>query len=132
MSWVSSLAGWVQPKTIKAYLSAVCSLHVNTDVPFTECKSPVVQQLIHGIKCFHGEKDHKPIQPITRAILLAILAQLQPGVITGYTVQYATLCLTYTGLLRSGEITTGLSGKDTSLKLTCDAIQLFPDFENTT
>jgi hypothetical protein len=132
MSWVASLAGRVQPKTIKAYLSAVRSLHVDADVPFTACESPVVQRLIRGIKRFHGEKDRKPVQPITRAILLAILAQLQPGAIAGHTVQYAALCLAYAGLLRSGEITTGSSGKDASLKLTCDAIQVFPDFENTT
>ncbi|KAF8193188.1 hypothetical protein K438DRAFT_1589766, partial [Mycena galopus ATCC 62051] len=79
MSWVTSLAGQVQPKTIKAYLSAVCSLHVDTDLPFSICESPVVQHLIRSIKHFQGERDCKPVQPITRPILLTILAQLQPG-----------------------------------------------------
>ncbi|KAF7368055.1 Integrase/recombinase xerD [Mycena sanguinolenta] len=133
MSWIASLGGRVQPKTIKAYLSAVRSLHVDADLPFTICESPVVQRLIRGIKRFHGEKDRKPVQPITRPILLTILAQLQPGTIPGHTTLYAAYCLGYAGLLRSGEITTGSgSGKDASLNLTRDAIQFFPDFNSCT
>lgn len=131
MCWVASLGGKVQPKTIKAYLSAVRSLHVDADLPFSICESPVVQRLIRGIKRFHGEKDRKPVQPITRSILLALLAQLKPGVIPGHTTLYAAYCLAYAGLLRSGEITVG-SGKDASLNLTHGAVQFFPDFENCT
>ncbi|KAJ6486471.1 hypothetical protein C8R47DRAFT_979485, partial [Mycena vitilis] len=105
MSWVASLAGRVQPKTIKAYLSAVRSLHVDADLPFTICEAPIVQRLIRGIKRFHGEKDRKPVQPITLSVLLAILAQLRPGIVPGHTALYAMYCLAYAGLLRSGEIT---------------------------
>ncbi|KAF7366908.1 Integrase/recombinase xerD [Mycena sanguinolenta] len=131
MSWIASLAGRVQPKTIKAYLSAVRSLHVDADLPFSICEAPIVQRLIRGIKRFHGEKDRKPVQPITRPILLAILAQLRPGIVAGHTTLYAAYCLGYAGLLRSGEITVG-SGKDASLNLTRDAIQFIPDFESCT
>jgi hypothetical protein len=49
MSWVTNLAGCVQPKTIKAYLTA--------NLLFTACESPVVGHLIRGIKKYHGEKD---------------------------------------------------------------------------
>jgi integrase len=132
MSWIASLAGRVQPKTIKAYLSAVRSLHVDADLPFAICESPVVQRLIRGIKRFHGERDRKPVQPITRPLLLTILAQLRPGVIPGHTTLYAAYCLAYAGLLRSGEITVGSGGKDTCLNLTRDSVQFFPDFENCT
>jgi hypothetical protein len=132
MCWVASLAGRVQPKTIKAYLSAVCSLHVDADLPFSICESPVVQRLICGIKRFHGEQDRKPVQPIARPLLLAILAQLRPGVIPGHTTLYAVYCLAYAGLLRSGEITVGSRDKDSSLNLARDSMQFYPDFENCT
>ncbi|KAF7350192.1 Integrase/recombinase xerD [Mycena venus] len=131
MSWIAHLAGRVQPKTIKAYLSAVRSLHVDADLPFSICESPVVQRLIRGIKRYHGEKDRKPVQPIIRPILLAILAQLRPGDIPGHTALYAAYCLGYAGLLRSGEITSG-SGRDSSLNLTRAAIEFFPDFASCT
>jgi integrase len=131
MSWIASLAGRVQPKTIKAYLSAVRSLHVDADLPFSICESPVVQRLIRGIKRFHGEKDRKRVQPITLAILLTILAQLRPGIVPGHTALYAAYCLGYAGLLRSGEITVG-SGKDASLNLTRNAVQFIPDFDSCT
>ncbi|KAJ7723586.1 hypothetical protein B0H16DRAFT_1787680, partial [Mycena metata] len=126
MAWIASLADRVQPKTIKAYLSAVHSLHVDTDLPFDVCESPVVQHLIRGIKRFHGEKDRKAVQPITRSILLAILAQPRPGVIPGHTALYTAYCFGYAGLLRSGEITVG-NGKDSSLNLTRDS-RLFTEF----
>ncbi|KAK6987608.1 DNA breaking-rejoining enzyme [Favolaschia claudopus] len=129
MSWIASLAGRVQPKTIKNYLSAVRSLHVDADLPFSICESPVVQRLIRGIKRYHGEKDRKPVQPITRPILLTILAQLRPGAVPGHTTLYAAYCLAYAGLLRSGEITVG-SGKDASLNLTRENVEFVPNFDN--
>ncbi|KAJ7199683.1 hypothetical protein GGX14DRAFT_401288 [Mycena pura] len=132
MCWIASLGGKVQPKTIKNYLSHVRSLHVDADLPFSVTESPIVQRLIRGIKRFHGEKDRKPVQPITRSILLAILAQLCPGVVPGHTTLYAMYCLAYAGLLRSGEITAGSGKSDASLNLTRDAVQFFPDFETCT
>ncbi|KAF7296793.1 Integrase/recombinase xerD like protein [Mycena indigotica] len=129
MSWVASLAGRIQPKSIKAYLSAVRSLHVDADLPFTACESPVVQRLIRGIKRFHGEKDRKPVLPITRSILTRILAQLRPGAVPGHSTLYAAFCLGYAGFLRSGEITSG-NGKDASLNLTRNNVQFLPNFEH--
>ena len=93
-----SLARRVQPKTIKGYLSAVRSLHVDADLPFSITESPIVQRLIRGIKRYHGEKDRKPVQPITLSVLLALLSQLQPGIIAGHTAIYAACCLAYAGL----------------------------------
>jgi integrase len=131
MSWIASLGGRVQPKTIKGYLSAVRSLHVDADLPFAITESPIVQRLIRGIKRYHGEKDRKPVQPITLSILLALLAQLKPGIIPGHTVLYAACCLAYAGLLRSGEFTAGKKD-DPSLNLSRDCIQFLPSFENCT
>ena len=132
MSWVAHLAGRVQPKTIKAYLTAVRSLHTDADLPFTACESPVVGRLIRGIRKFHGEKDRKPVQPITLPILISLLAQLQPGVIPGHTTVYAACCLAFSGLLRSGEFTAGKGKYNPSLSLTQQSVQFLPSFENPT
>ncbi|KAF7331350.1 CxC2 domain-containing protein [Mycena kentingensis (nom. inval.)] len=93
MSWIASLAGRVQPKTIKAYLSAVRSLHVDADLPFSICESPLVQRLIRGIKRFYGERDRKPVQPITRNILIDVLGQLRRDDVPGHTTFYVNLTL---------------------------------------
>ncbi|KAG6898736.1 hypothetical protein C0993_004759 [Termitomyces sp. T159_Od127] len=50
LSWVAHLAGRVQPKTIKAYLSAVHSLHINTGLPFHTIETPLIQHILWGIK----------------------------------------------------------------------------------
>lgn len=69
-------------------------MHTDMDLPFTVCKSLLVQRLICGIKRYHREKDRKPKQPITLPVLLEILQCLTPG-----TNEYTACCLAYTSLL---------------------------------
>ncbi|KAF5391914.1 hypothetical protein D9757_001844 [Collybiopsis confluens] len=66
----------LQPKTIKAYLSSlsVQSLHVNAGLSFDACESVTLQQIIHGIKHYYGDKGCNPKLPITLDILWAITA----------------------------------------------------------
>ncbi|KNZ80827.1 hypothetical protein J132_04256 [Termitomyces sp. J132] len=133
LSWVASLWGRVQPKTIKSYLTAVRSLHTDAGLPFDAIDSPLVQRLIHGFQCYHGEKERRPVQPVTLPILTALLAQLWPGVTPGHTIIYAACCLAYSGLLHSGEFTTGKGGKfNPSLNLSRDCVPFLPDFTNAT
>jgi len=132
MQWIASLAGRVQPKTVKAYLTAVRSLHTDCDIPFTACDSPIVNRLIRGIKAYHGEHDRQPVQPIILPILVSLLAQLKPGVSPGHTVIYAACCLAYSGLLRCGEFTTGKGSHNPSLKLSRQHVQFLPSFKNPT
>ncbi|KZP10731.1 hypothetical protein FIBSPDRAFT_962818 [Athelia psychrophila] len=54
-------------------------MHVDIDLPFMVCESPLVQRLIRGIKRYHGKCDRKPKQPITLPVLLTILDHLAPG-----------------------------------------------------
>ncbi|KLO04127.1 hypothetical protein SCHPADRAFT_793030, partial [Schizopora paradoxa] len=99
LAWVSSLAGSVQPATIKSYITHVRSLHVDADLPFDACESPVVQRVIRGIKKYHGERNRKPKQPITLPILQALLPHLP----TENLDLYAACCVAFAGFLRCGE-----------------------------
>ncbi|KNZ81095.1 Integrase/recombinase xerD like protein, partial [Termitomyces sp. J132] len=133
LSWVASLGGQVQPKTIKSYLTAVRSLHTDAGLPFEAIDSPLVQCLIRGIKRYHGEKEHRPVQPVTLPVLTALLAQLWPSITPRHTVIYAACCLAYSGLLRSGEFTTGKGGRfNPSLNLSHDCVTFQPNFANPT
>ncbi|KAG6867171.1 hypothetical protein C0993_006046, partial [Termitomyces sp. T159_Od127] len=70
IEWVSSLEDWaLQPKTIKGYLSTVCSLHIDEGLSFDACKSRTVCRVICSIKHYHGKHKHNPKQPIMLNIL---------------------------------------------------------------
>ncbi|KAF9440159.1 hypothetical protein P691DRAFT_768191 [Macrolepiota fuliginosa MF-IS2] len=73
LKWVAFLSfSQLQPKTIKAYLSVVWSLHVNKGLSFTATESPTVQWVIREIKHFFGEKQRNPKAPIMLALLQCI------------------------------------------------------------
>src|SRR5882672_2781928 len=65
LEWVSWLGGVcrVQPKTIKSYITHLRSTHVDTNLPFSACKSPLLQHIIRGIKRYMGECDRNPKMP---------------------------------------------------------------------
>src|SRR5882724_7652477 len=52
LEWVGWLGGTkrLQPKTIKSYITHLRSAHVDADLPFSTCESPMLQRLIWGIK----------------------------------------------------------------------------------
>ena len=100
MHWLSSLAPQVQPATLKSYLTHVKSMHIEADLDFSACESPLVQRLIRGIKRYHGEKGRKPKQPITLPVLTQLLKFLHPRNDPLHCVVYAACCLAFSGLLR--------------------------------
>ncbi|KAG5348882.1 hypothetical protein C0989_007441 [Termitomyces sp. Mn162] len=96
----------------------VKSLHTDAGLPFDAIDAPLVQQLLHGIKHYHGEWDWKPVQPITLSVLTALLAQLKPRANPGHMAIYTACCLIYAGLLHSGKFMAGKTGKfNSSLNL---------------
>ncbi|KAK0241008.1 hypothetical protein EDD85DRAFT_948107 [Armillaria nabsnona] len=108
------------------------SMHTNLDIPFTATDSPMVQHIICGIKCFHGEKDWKPKQPIMLPILTDILAHLQPGTKPRHLAVYAACCVAFSGLLHCGEFTTQSADKafSPSFQLSQASVQFMPNFED--
>ncbi|KAK0438685.1 uncharacterized protein EV420DRAFT_1651349 [Desarmillaria tabescens] len=111
----------------------VKSMHTDLDIPFSATESPILQHVIHGIKRFHREKDHKPKQPITLSVLKDILAQLKPETTPGHKVVYAACCVAFTGLLQCGEFTAKSVDKKFSLtfQLLQASVQFLPSFEAT-
>ena len=52
LEWVAWLGGIrrIQPKTIKSYITHLRSVHVDADLHFSACESPLLQCVIRGIK----------------------------------------------------------------------------------
>ncbi|KAG6855193.1 hypothetical protein H0H87_006985 [Tephrocybe sp. NHM501043] len=104
----------------------------NANVPSDAMDSPIVQRLIRGIKQYHGKCNCHPVQPITLPVLLSIVEQLHPGITPGHIALRAAFCLTYSGLLRSDEFTTGKGRYNPSLNLSRSSIKFILNFDNAT
>ncbi|KAJ8518857.1 hypothetical protein ONZ45_g4091 [Pleurotus djamor] len=119
----------LQPKTIKSYLSAVRSLHVDADVPFTSCESPMVQRVIRGIRRYQGERSRNPKQPITIEILRKIA--LNDPTSHELIVFQAAAKLAFAGFLRCGEFTVAKANSfDPSVHLTRASVDFQPSFDD--
>ena len=75
LEWVTWLGGIkrLQPKTIKSYITHLQSAHVDANLPFSACKSPLLQRVICGIKRFMGKRECNPKLPITCDTLKKLL-----------------------------------------------------------
>jgi integrase len=95
----------LQVKTISAYLVGLRSLHIDLGLGTDQFDDNLrLDRLVRGVKRSRAEPRAKPRLPITRPLLLEILALLdrnQPNEMT----PYAAFCLAYAGFLRVGEFT---------------------------
>ncbi|KAF5357521.1 hypothetical protein D9757_013063 [Collybiopsis confluens] len=125
----------LQPKTIKAYLSSVRSLHVDTGLSFDACESVTLQRIIRGIKCYYGDKGRNPKLPITLDILRAITAPPLSGDLNHIpnAIFDAAAKLAWSALFRTGEFALGdQDAFDPAVHLTRDSIQFIPSVANPT
>ncbi len=105
-SWTSNLGDRrLHVKTIKAYLTGVRSTHV--DMGFDDLHvfhHPMLQRIIAGIRRMRGEPGVKERRPITRDLLLLMLADIDKTSRLGANL-HAAFCLAFAGFLRIGEFT---------------------------
>ncbi|KAF5379032.1 hypothetical protein D9615_006011 [Tricholomella constricta] len=123
----------LQPKTIKSYLSAVRSLHVNEGLPFAACESETVRRVIRGIKRFCGERERCPKLPITLS-LLQKLASIPGDLSESFNVSFdAAIKTAWSGFLRCGELTLDHGEKfSTSNHLSWGCVSFLPSFADPT
>ncbi|KAF5384159.1 hypothetical protein D9615_003180 [Tricholomella constricta] len=119
----------LQPKTIKSYLSAVRSLHVDEGLPFAACESETVRRVIRGIKRYRGERERSPKLPITPS-LLQRLASISGDLSDGFNVSFdAAIKTAWSGFLRCGEFTLDRGEKfNTSTHLSRGCVTFLPSF----
>ena len=131
MEWVTSLgAQGLQPKTIKAYLAGLRSLHINSDLPFTACEAPVVQCLIRGIKHYHGECARHPKLPITLNILRMLCMALSESTSAIDHTMKAVMTLAFAGFLRCGEFTLDRNAQfNPAVNLMHSSVKFIPDLD---
>lgn len=108
LAWVSNMGEkHISPKSIKLYLAGVRSFQVDMGTIRKDLEvfhHPTLERIIQGIRRLRGEPDVKERLPITRLILLALLATFNTDTQTGATF-HAAFCLAFAGFLRMGEFT---------------------------
>jgi len=132
LEWVGWLRGMkrLQPKTIKSYVTHLQSSHIDADLPFATCKSPLLQRLILGIKWFTGEWERNPKLPITCDILREILEAATHSSQLGKRNFEASMALSFSTFLRCREFTIPASKEfNLAIHLTTDMIKFVPSFE---
>jgi len=97
------LANTVQHTTIKVYLSAVRSLHIEQGFadPLVDCLR--LRQVLRGIKRTHGDTSTLPL-PVTDDIMMLIFRALDVSILD-HCMFWAACTLAYFGFLCSAEFT---------------------------
>ena len=94
-------------KTIKGYLTAVKSAHIDRGVSRLDVfQHPVLQRLVRGIKKQQGGHTRRERLPITNDVLVKLIKEFDTTTEFGATM-HAAFCLAHAGFLRVGEFTYG-------------------------
>lgn len=99
-SWISAMGNCqLRAKTIKNYMSGIRSLHIDRGYNDLELfHHPVLQRIVAGIKRKNGDPDTRERLPITRDLLLRLLATLDQANQAQATL-HAGYCLAFAAFL---------------------------------
>ena len=105
-SWIGSLARQkISSNTIRTYVTGLRSFQVDSGIGNLDIfQHPSVKKMLVGLRRLEGEGNKYERLPITRDILLRLLAQLDTTEELQATV-HAAYCLAFAGFLRIGEFT---------------------------
>lgn len=120
MRFAALLADNLHHSSIKVYLSAVRSLHIDNGLPDPLVNCLKLQRLLRGIKRVQGSSPPSRL-PITVDLLQIIQRSLDLRVYD-HVMLWAVCCLGFFGFLRAGEFTTN-SPFDPSIHLAVSDIQ---------
>lgn len=101
--YASYLAQSLQPSSIKVYLSAIRSLHIDQGYPDPIANRLQLHRLIRGIRRTQGHSTRQRL-PITAPLLHTILSSLDLAMFD-HTMFWAACSMAYFGFLRAAEFT---------------------------
>ena len=100
---MSFLANTVQYYTIKVYLSAFCSLHIEQGFPDPLLDCLRLQRVLRGVKRTQGDASSQQL-PITDNVMVIIFKALDVNM-PDHCMFWPACCLAYFGFLCSAEFT---------------------------
>ena len=102
----------ITPTSIKTYLSAVRSLHIDRGWPDPLQLAPLTQRVLAGVKRVHGLHPRRQRLPVSRLTLVRLIEHLRtaPWLLPTDKLMLTAACtLAFHGFLRCSELTTGLA-----------------------
>jgi len=129
LEWVTWLGGikWLQLKAIKLYITPLWSAHVDSNLPFFPCESPLLQCIIQGIKWYMGEGDRCPKTPITCDVLKRLLDTATHLSLASHLNFEATATSSFLGFLRCCTFTIHpAKAFDPSVHITRSCVKFMP------
>ncbi|PPR04749.1 hypothetical protein CVT24_006895 [Panaeolus cyanescens] len=129
--WVAWLADrLLKHSTIKSYLSAVRSMHVDAGVSDENCSSPMLQRVLRGVKLIHGA-PRNPKLPIDGPLLDRIAQLSGPLTLAGNASFDAAIKVAWAGFLRCGEFTIPSKSKfNPTTHLSRSSITFYPSIDD--
>ncbi|PPQ83077.1 hypothetical protein CVT24_012468, partial [Panaeolus cyanescens] len=115
--------------TIRSYISALRSLHIDLGLPYTAFDSPILQRVLRGAKRLLGSKQVLRKLPINLEILQKISSTIPSSPSLDDLVFDAAIKLAWSGFLRCGEFTTKSKFSPTT-NLSRDSVDFKPSFDN--
>ena len=104
IEWVCSLAGTVNIKIMKLYLTGIKSYQLDLGISCTTFADHRLEHTIQGIKRDHNEPQRRMRTPLTRPCLKLIIQHLSPSNYNDAATRGA-FTLAFTGFLRVGKFT---------------------------
>jgi integrase len=101
--WVADLSKRVQPATIKGYLSAVRSLHIEHGLKFDIGDRALLDRIMLGVKRNAPDKSRRKRLPITTSLIKQFSTRFKLH-LYNHAVLFAALCTAVGGLFRPSEV----------------------------
>jgi hypothetical protein len=90
--------------TVKQYVSALRSKHVDKSLPTTVFSEPSIARILAGATKIQGARPIRERLEITKDILLKMLSQVNTSTFDGLNI-YASFSVAFSGFFRPGELT---------------------------
>ena len=103
-NWIADEATTNKASTVKQYISALRSKHVDKGLPTAVFSEPSIARILTGATRIQGAPHIRERLEITKDILLKMLPHIDTSTFDGSNI-YASFCVAFSALLRPGELT---------------------------
>ena len=103
-NWIAEEVQFNKVQTIKQYISALRSKHIDKGLPVTVFSNPGITRMLAGAQRIYGAPSKRERLEITKDILLKMLATIDSSTFNGLNI-YASFCVAFSGFFRPGELT---------------------------